>query len=570
MSGGKLDFVLCWHMHQPWYRAGADYRLPWVYLHATKDYVDMAAHLEAHPNVAAVVNFTPVLLEQLDDYARDIARWQQSGAPMSEPLLNLLVGAQPIPESVAARAELVRACARGHAPTMIDVLPRYRSLLDISYRDERPLQSVLGYLNEQYFLDLLSWYHLAWLGQSLRERPEVAALIGRGGEFDAACRRQLLALVRDVIAGIVPRFRALAERGRVELSTSPWGHPIVPLLIDFDAMSANQPGDPAPAAAVYPGGLDRARWHIGRGIEVFEKHFGARPAGMWLSEGALSDAAVALLDEFGLRWTASGEGVWANSHRRAAADTATRRESLFRCHRVDGIDARVFFRDDGLSDLIGFEYRGWDAAAAAADFIGHLRNISAFLAGKEGRHVVSVILDGENAWEYFPDNGWNFLDALYTELEHADDIRSLTFAEASAECEPLVLPSLSPGSWVYGTLSTWIGHPDKNRAWDLLVAAKQAVDGYLEDAAVDAGRRAAVERQLGICESSDWFWWFGDSNPASSVRDFERLYREQLGELYRLIEQPPPALLEVPLSRGGGDAELGGAMRRGHAEVLES
>ncbi len=561
----RPKFVLCWHMHQPWYRESrdGDYRLPWVYLHAIKDYADMAAHLENHPRMRVVINFTPVLLEQLIDYAARLDAWLECGLPTPESLLNVLAGVASVPAGIDGRACLVRACSRAHERNMIDAHPAYRELLDHALTPGgTPKRALLRYLDEQYFLDLVTWYHLAWTGQSLRRHPVVEALIAKGGQFDAGQRRELIEVMRDTIASLVPRYRALAERGQVELSMTPYAHPIVPLLIDFDAMACSQAHAPRPESDGYPGGAARARWHFEHGLTVFESCFGRRPGGVWLSEGGVSDDAVRLLDEYGIAWTASGEGVWANTMAELNGDSPVERRTLFQCHRLPGCGTRVFFRDDGLSDLIGFEYQQWDAHAAARDFAGHVRNIADFIDGDGEGHVISVILDGENAWEFYPDNAHAFIDALYTELETCEAVELSTFGDAVADCAPNETAGLCAGSWVYGSFSTWIGERDKNRAWDCLVEAKRCYDEK-RGGVKDPSTAEDIDRQLAICEGSDWFWWFGDYNPEQSVRDFDHLFRRQLRRLYEMLDVPSPAYLDEPLSVGGDEQASGGTMRRG-------
>ena len=570
MAQAPLKLVLCWHMHQPWYREelDGDYRLPWVYLHALKDYSDMAAHLEAHPGMRAVVNFTPVLLEQLEDYSHQLNRWLAHGQPMSDPMLNYLSGATPLPAGEAARRRLFRDCLRAHAPTMIEAHAAFTRLLSPLWRSGMPEPDfgLMPYLNDQYLLDVLTWYHLAWLGHSLRRHPVVERLMAQGRLFDATARRELIALMAEVLGGLTGRYRALAERGQVELSVTPYSHPIVPLLLDFDAMRCAQPEAPGPEHPGYPGGGERAHWQLRKAIEVFERFFGFRPLGMWLSEGSVSEEALALLPEHGIRWTASGEGVWHGSSVLSGLEhnTPESRRCLFAPHSLPGCETRLLFRDDGLSDLIGFEYQGWKAEDAANDFVSHLHNIRNYLGDDVGRHLVSVILDGENAWEYYPDNGFHFIGALYERLAGDPLIETTTFAEGVAQCPALALPKLCPGSWVYGSFSTWIGEPDKNRAWDRLVEAKQAFDRVMASGRLDERTRRLAELQLAVCEGSDWFWWFGDYNPSDSVRDFDELYRQQLRRLYLLLGETPPDNLQEPLSRGGGSAENAGTMRRGH------
>jgi alpha-amylase/alpha-mannosidase (GH57 family) len=451
---------------------------------------------------------------------------------------------------------------------MIDVYPAFRGLFELvmtpdgAHIDEHRL----AYLNDQFFLDLLSWYHLAWLGHSLKREPHVQTLLEDQQHFDQGARIALLKIMSDAFDGLLGRYRRLAKRGQIELSMTPYGHPIVPLLIDLQSMHGALPEAEAPDGGSYPGGTARARWHMEEGLRVFKQHLGTTPEGVWLSEGGVSTEALKVLDEFGIRWSASGEGVWNNSRflSRLPAQGDDGRRSLFCANAVDGCETRIFFRDDGLSDLIGFEYQQWDAVDAAGDFNKHLANIGSYLGDARDHHVVSVILDGENAWEYYPDNAFHFLGALYEHLARSEEVQLLTFSEALDLCPAEQLPALCPGSWVYGSFSTWIGDRDKNRAWDLLIEAKQTYDRVLASRKIGKKQLQRLERQLAICEGSDWFWWFGDYNPADSVSDFDRLYRQQLRNLYAMLEVPIPPALEQPISTGGRHAENSGTMRRGH------
>jgi alpha-amylase/alpha-mannosidase (GH57 family) len=239
--------------------------------------------------------------------------------------------------------------------------------------------------------------------------------------------------------------------------------------------------------------------------------------------------------------------------------------SIHRPFRFAEQPLTVFFRDDGLSDLIGFTYADWHALDAVGDLVHHMENIA-----KDNRNnanaVISVILDGENAWEYYPENGYYFLDELYRVLENHPALKLTTYRDYldTPDCQPEGLPHLVAGSWIYGTFSTWIGDPDKNRAWDLLCEAKQHYDKVMDNGSLNAEQKAAAARQLGLCEGSDWFWWFGDYNPAAVVKDFEHLYRRHLVNLYDAIGYPAPPSLFQPLSQGGGEPARGGAMRPGH------
>lgn len=574
MANGRLNVVLCWHMHQPWYRTGTDgtYRLPWVYLHALKDYSDMAAHLEQAPSMQVVVNFAPVLLEQLDDYAQQLTHFLQNGTPVADGLLQYLTGTRPIPSDKAQRGELITECMRCHAPTMIHPHAPFQRLLkligatdEVGIGNQRYRYS-LAYLSDQYFLDLLTWYHLAWLGESLQSLPTVKRLMAQGSEYTQEDRHALVEIMRDCLSGIIPRYKALADSGQIELSMTPYMHPIVPLLNDFTNMRCAQPEAPVPQASYYPGGVERSRWHLQRGIELFEHYFARKPKGVWLSEGGISSDAVRLLDEQGISWTASGEGVWRNSCRLSGydgADEASKR-SLFMPYQQPDSNVRLFFRDDGLSDLIGFKYSKWSASDAVHDFVQHLENIAVFLNSNAPKQVVPIILDGENAWEYYPHNGAQFLEALYAALSHSDLLAVSTFAQMTEKLPSRALPALCAGSWVYGTFSTWIGSADKNRGWDYLVEAKKAYDQVVADGQLNAEQLALATHQLGVCEGSDWFWWFGDYNAADTVRDFEGLYRHQLRKLYELLGVPSPEHLNQSVSQGnsGSNTENAGTMRR--------
>lgn len=551
-----LHLVLCWHFHQPDYRdADGRYQLPWTYLHAAKDYADMAAHLEAAPNLACVVNFVPTLTAQLLDYADQFAT-----GDLRDPLLARLIDPRLDELAPAAKRHLVEQCFKVNHPTMLDPFPAYKRLYTLWKTVEESGEPGLAYLSGQYLADLVTWYHLAWTGETVRRaRPDLLALMEKGEAYTPADRRALFELYGQVITDLLPRYRRMAERGQIELSSTPHSHPILPLLLDFGAAREARPELPVPAAPAYPGGAERARVHVDAALADHAAHFGQPPKGFWPAEGGVSEAGIRLLSHAGIRWAASGEGVLRHSLAAAQLDLSQKAEWSTTPYRLPGTDTALFFRDDHLSDLIGFEYKGWFGADAVRHFLHALDEVRRHATGTHP--VVSVILDGENAWEYYPYNGFFFLSELYSELQAAPNIRTTTFSdylEVFPE-SPRPLPRLVAGSWVYGDFATWMGDAAKNRGWDWLVAAKQAYDG------APAERRAAAEPLLRSCESSDWFWWFGDYNPADAVESFDRVYRQKLKRLYETLGMPAPAYLDHPLCHGGGGMEAGGVMRRGVA-----
>lgn len=584
MSRG-VDLILMWHMHQPDYRVaeGADgaesaecskgptFALPWTYLHATKDYVDMVAHLERHPHMRAVVNFVPVLLEQIEDYAAQFA----SGC-FRDPLLRCLARPSLDKLSLAERRLLLDTCFRGNQATMLDPYPQYADLYRI-HRDVIAADDVaLGYLSGEFYADLIVWYHLVWCGETeRRSQPLLARLLAKGNAFDAVDRRELLAVIADMVRGLVARYRALAEVGRIELATSPHAHPLAPLLLDFESARQSQPDVALPTAGIYPGGRTRLLAQLDAAQASHERRFGTAAAGLWPPEGAISAELVRLLASRSCSWLASSESVLANSLQRQGIDfAAERNRHLYRPWKLrDAHNTTLFFRDERLSDLIGFDYANWYGSDATRHFVAELEAIAA--AAEEGqRPLVCVILDGENAWEYYPYNGYYFLDHLYTDLVAHPDIRLTTFAEAASEREDCgTLDQLVAGSWVQGNLATWIGHPDKNLAWDLLCSAKHSYDRVLTSGRLDAAQRASAEQQLARCESSDWFWWFGSDHSSASISLFDHLFRRNLRALYRTLGLPTPSVLELPLTRHAADnthktqqTPRGGAMVRARAQ----
>ena len=565
----RIDLVLLWHMHQPDYRdhTTGEFQLPWVYLHALKDYTDMAWHLERHPGVQAVVNFAPVLLDQLDDYVDQFA-----SNHVRDPLLRLLARPDSTPLAPGDRDFILDRCFQTNHERVVKPFAAYQALLEIFNQVAQHGPDGRAYLSDQYLRDLPTWYHLGWTGESLRrESALVARLIGKGSRFTYADRRALFELIGATLRGIVPRWTRLASRRQVELSTTPEHHPLAPLLLDFASAREALPACRLPARA-YPGGRERVAAHLDAALAAHARRFGAPPSGVWPAEGAISSEFIGLLASRGLRWSASGAEVLRHSLGHAAQGPPA--GWLYRPWRLHdpARQPTCFFRDDFLSDRIGFEYAKWNGDAAAADLIGAIERIGA--TASDGRTpLVSIILDGENCWEYYPYNGNYFLDALYRGIATHPTIRPTTYTDwldgkprehidAGVPASAGTLERLVAGSWVGGDFSTWIGSPERNHAWDLLCAAKERYD-----LAVAGGRLGPIEldratRQLAACEASDWFWWLSESNSEFAVAEIESLFRAHLAHLYALLGEAPPAALALPVAHGGSAPDAGGAMRR--------
>lgn len=565
-ASNRLQVVLCWHMHQPEYRdlLSGEYQLPWTYLHVIKDYVDMVAHLEQVPAARAVVNFAPVLLDQIADYAAQIHGYLKDATALRDPLLAAL-DAPALPVRTEQRLDLIKMCLRANRGRMIDPYPPFKHLAHMAdwLKDE---PAAVEYFSEQYLGDLLVWYHLAWMGETVRRQDaRIDRLMKKGSGYTLHERHELLIVIGELAGGVIGRYRALAERGQIEISVNPYAHPIVPLLLDLNSARESSPDAPLPLLPAYPDGEARARWHIERGIATFERHFGFRPRGCWPSEGSVSGAALSLFNEYGFQWAATGGGVLGKSLQAAGIDARQdRARTWYRPYKIaGGGDIACFFRDDALSDNVGFTYATWHGDDAVANLVHQLETIADQVDDRQ-TYLVPIILDGENAWEYYPNNGYYFLNALYQKLSAHPRLELTTFSDYLQKGgQAGSLPRLTAGSWVYGTFSTWIGDADKNRAWDILGAAKQAFDKSLRSGYLVGEARAAAEHQLAVCEGSDWCWWFGDYNPAATVSDFERLYRLHLANLYHLIGEEPPDYLTHAISHGGGGSQHSGTMRPG-------
>lgn len=577
----KLYLNLYWHMHQPDYRdlATNSYVLPWTYLHAIKDYSDMAFHLEENPAARVSFNFVPILLEQLEDYTQ-----QFKNNTVRDPLLALLIKEDLSDISHDECHLICESCFKSHHEKMLSPFPHYQRLLQI-YQLVEPLmkqhaetnRDEFHYLSAQYKADLLVWYHLAWCGESLRRtNPVVQALMTKGVLFTFEERAELYAVIAETISNLIPRYKMLMERKQIELSTTPYYHPILPLLLDFRSTLDAMPDAPLPASPNYQGGQARAVAHVQSAKKSHAHHFGVTPRGMWPAEGGVSHAALSLMAEHGLEWAATGQAVLSNSLLKSHLNNANKDDYLYQPYRITNgaNDILCFFRDDQLSDKIGFEYAKLHSRDAVNDFVKTLENIYQNNTTDKSK-VVSVILDGENAWEYFPYNGYYFLSELYAALTSHPNIKMTTFSDIvdmyqnsktpDHGLSASVLPQVAAGSWVYGTFSTWIGSKDKNLAWDLLCAAKKTYDNVVAKNNLTAEQVKACERQLAICEGSDWFWWFGDYNSSDSVSSFDQLYRRNLINLYTLLGQPVPDALHHKISAGGGSSENAGTMRRGQS-----
>lgn len=508
--------------------------MPWVRLHAAKDYLAMLRRLEAFPSIHQVFNFVPSLLDQLEDYLPPSNK--------SDDLLELCrKPAQNITEQDAC--ELIRLGFMAYEERLIRPYPRYHDLLlkrgkAIPHLEELP--RVARKFTRQDLLDLQVWCNLAWMDPLLRSQDSRLKQIERkGARFTEEDKTLVLQAQLETIAQVIPAYQQAALRGQVELTTSPYYHPIMPLLCDLQIARKALPHVSLPEVSFqHP---EDARWQLEKALARHEKAFGKRPDGLWPPEGAVSEAAIQTMMMAGLSWVATDEEIlWRTLKASRSAS------ELYRPRRIqrDGQELAIVFRDRELSDLIGFVYSRWNTREAIADFLKRLEDIYRQTKAFEHPVLVSIILDGENAWEYYPENGNPFLTGLYQALEKDDRFRCVSvseFLQLPSAIREESLPELFAGSWIQGDLSTWIGHPEKNAAWVQLAIARQAMDIL---AIPDEARKS-----LGMAEGSDWMWWFGDTHVSQQAEEFDRIFRTHLSNSYQLSGLMVPAELHRPIRR---------------------
>jgi len=545
----KVRLALLWHMHQPPYREAetGEFLMPWVRLHATRAYNDMAWILERHPGARCTVNFTPVLLEQLEEYVAGRAQ---------DRFLEL--SARPVPElGPEERQAILRSFFMVDWERHVRTVPRYWDLLQKRGRDTRSvdLARVAATFTDEELTDLQLLFNLAWMGfGALADDEGLRALVAKGRGYSREDVAYVLAAQRRILGEIVPRWRRLQDRGQVELSSTPYYHPILPLLCDTDAARRALPGVTLPPRFAHP---EDARWHVREAIAAHARTFGRPPAGMWPAEGSVSPEALEVLASEGVRWAASDEGVLLHS---LPAD-APRLRSLYRPWKVSAGSAgelAMLFRDRSLSDVIGFTYSKVPARDAVADFLAHVEAIGEAWAkdGATGPATVGVFLDGENAWEHYPESGRDFLDRLYGALEASDAVETVTMSEAALGASGPPVPRIHSGSWIEASYRIWIGHREDRLAWTALGRAHDAVSAAEREGA-DPARTARARRHLYAAEASDWFWWYGEDFTTELAAEFDGLFRGHVIQAALLAgANPPPEALE-PIKRAGAEGAPG-------------
>lgn len=572
-----------WHQHQPYYPDDltGENPMPWVRLHGVKDYYGMALHLLEFPEMRCTINLVPSLLLQIQNYT-------ERGA------VDRHLQVSRLPPDGLTEADclfLLDQFFMANPEQMIRPHPRFHELYQRRGAGKQTAMEALRRFGERDFRDLQVLFNLAWVHPLAFERDDLLRELRRKGRnFTEAEKNHLLDKHLEILKEILPLHEKLAASGQVELTTTPYYHPILPLLLDKKLAREAMPEVKLPR---YTGGYpEDAVVHLRRAIEQHTKVFGKPPRGMWPAEGSVCQAMIPLLVEHGIQWIATDEEILNRStHGFVSRDSkghVCNPDRLYRPYKVaeGGRELGIVFRDHALSDMIGFHYQRNEPVAAAEDFVRHLRNIGVAVKGSGQPALVSIILDGENCWEHYPGGGAPFLRALYERCVRSPDIEPVSIGAYLAQQPPRdTLPHLFAGSWINHNFAIWIGHEEDNTAWDALhktrehlgkrakelegpnAAASEGGESKLPEnatalpqsnsAALSFSLSPTVSRiqraweELYIAEGSDWFWWYGDDHSSAQDALFDYLFRKHLQNVYLLLGDPPPAELSRPISRKG-------------------
>jgi alpha-amylase/alpha-mannosidase (GH57 family) len=505
-------------MHQPYYKNPFtnSFEMPWVFLHAIKDYYEMLWYISQYPNLKATFNLVPSLLQQIDEYIQN---------PDSCYFIKTVK--KPVEDlSQSEKLYLLDFLFSANLNTMIKTFERYYQL----YLKKHGSSSKF---TNQDILDLQVLFLLSWSGNYLRENNEVVKdLIQKKQEYTQEDKINLIDTLTDFLKEILPFYKKLNEQGQIEISTTPYYHPILPLLIDINSGKESLITITLPK--IRYGFKDDANIQIKSSIEYYKKIFNKNPNGFWPSEGSISDETVKLFKENYINWTASDEDVLFNSLNDRDLD------NIYKVYDYKGV--KIFFRDKYLSDSIGFRYQNLNPLVAVKDFLSRLRHI---YEKSDLNPVVSVILDGENAWEFYKNNGKDFFDTLYKELSNQKWIETITFSEVlKKDIRIEKLNHIKAGSWIFGNFTTWIGHPEKNTAWEYLSETKQILEFEKENK-----KYKEAKNYLLIAEGSDWFWWYGDDHFSHYGDKFDLLFRLNLQKVYTLLNKEVPSKLLKPIKK---------------------
>ncbi len=500
----------------------------------------MVAILKEFPAFHVTFNLVPSLVSQLQEYARDGAH-EQAFELAFKPANSL---------SPADREKLINFSFQLNLRNLVNRFPRLRELYDKVHAGTS--QEIARLWVERDFLDLQVLSQLAWFDEIYLSSDEIVRnLVRKGRGYTEDDKLLVRNKEVEIFNAVLEEYKNASERGQIEISTSPFYHPILPLLCDSNIALESHPGIRLPCQ-VYRHPEDAVD-QIREAVKLHENVFGSCPTGLWPSEGSVSDEVLQLAAREGFAWTATDEGILRRSlgieFNHYADGTLEGARELYRPYSFssDGRLISIFFRDHYLSDLIGFVYANMPPEAAAHDLHQRIRTAARF-AG-DGPKVVSIILDGENAWEFYSGNGREFLKSFYRKVSEDNDLKAVTASEALGLCEHGSLSHVVPGSWINANFDVWIGADEDNRAWEMLGEARDFFAHDRNRNANPSTESETAKHDVWISEGSDWCWWYGPEHSSGHDEEFDLLYRKHLSNIYRLLGQSPPDNLASPIKR---------------------
>ena len=544
------NVVFLWHMHQPYYvnPVTRTAMMPWVRLHCVKGYLDMVSIIEDFPNVRPNFNLTPVLLLQIKEL-------------VDGEITDLWLELAKKPAATLDENEkfsILENFFKINWDNLLKPYPRYWELLNkrglTFYGDD--VRRGLRYFTTQEFLDLQVWFNLAWCGYTaFRLFPELQALREKGSNFTEEEKNRVLEIHLEIMRLVLRKYREAEERGQAELTTTPFFHPILPLVYDSAFAERSLPGRTFPKRFHWP---QDAAAHLTLAVEQHTALFGRKPRGLWPSEGSIAPELIPLMQQSGIEYFCSDEENLFNSLKRDPAYQNVRIDhlELFQGWRVwhDGASVNAVFREKPLSDFIGFMAARNDPEKAAAHLLHHMLHIADIVPKDTG--VIPLILDGENAWETFADGGEGFLRALYGGIDaNAERLHSCTIEDYFRHHPPKKqITTLHTGSWISSNFDIWIGEAEENRAWDLLGETRDFFQKQIDAGRLPGEQVKKALHEIYAAEGSDWFWWYGPDFSTDNDDLFDELFRQHLKNVHLICGGVPPAELDQPITRAKATA----------------
>ncbi|MDR0927898.1 MAG: glycoside hydrolase [Ignavibacteria bacterium] len=531
-----IKVAVLWHQHQPYYKYKGEFLLPWVRLHGVKDYYDLPALLNEFPQVKQTFNLVPSLMQQIEEYITNST--SDTVQELTRLQAKYLTNEQ--------KSQILNQFFVLNHDNLVKPYERYNQLFINAFDQE---QAIANWTTQDW-LDLQVWYNLAWLGQLSRRAPFANRLFCKHRNFTEAEKIELLEFHKQILARIIPEMSRLQRLGQIEICVSPMYHPILPLLCDSNVSRETLPN----GTLLNP----QYKWtedainQIDMGIEMYQQYFAHSPKGMWPSEGSVSNDVLNIMATKGIQWVATDESVLANS----LGDDykATYKYFPNEVQTKDGA-ITVFFRDHSLSDKIGFLYSNWNSYDAACNFredLFAIRNQIIDLHGEDALDsaVIPIILDGENCWEFYHDNGIHFFRDFFRMLSSNEEIETILFSEALNLPIPNFLPAISnirAGSWINGNFAIWIGDEEDVTAWNYLSCVRKIADERRSEFSVQQYNE--IIKEIYIAEGSDWFWWYGPEFDAPNRSDFDKMFRWHISNIYAMMGMTPPEELSNPIMK---------------------